>query len=129
MTTPITSRSLTQAEIDGYNRNDFIRQVLDELEVGKTVRFLAIKKHYNLIEFTQKGRGEYHFSLTGHGYYTYRMGDVVKVLEAIYDETNIVTLHGESTLDVRHATANADAEPPIPEEANPRQVWPDKFEI
>ena len=105
-----TSRSLTQGEIDGYNRHDFVKSVLAELEAHRPVRFLAIKKHHTLVEFNQRTSGEWAFSIGVKHWYTYHYADVIKALEELYDGANLVALAGEFQIRANHQTANVDAE-------------------
>ncbi len=107
-----TSRSLRQEEIDSYNRQRFIDQVLAAIANGRKVRFLIHKRNYSLVEVQKRTTGEYEFQVADRSRYTYRMSDFIQFLETIYDSgAEIISLTGEAEITAERQTANADAEP------------------
>src|SRR3990172_1413898 len=104
----ISSRNLTQDEIDAYNRHAFITPILAEIEHRGTVRFIAPRNHTNLCTFKMNTPGQYEFSIAKNHWYTYKLSDVIEALEKLYNESNIVSLHGEFQVRAEHQTANAD---------------------
>lgn len=96
----VSSRPLTQDELDGFHRAQFVNYVLRQVQEHPCaeIKFLAIRNHYNLVTIKQcnTGGGEWEFSVGDHHWYTYRLSDVVAMLEKLYDEkARIVALKGE----------------------------------
>ena len=115
-TTPTSSRSLRQEEIDGFWRNEFVQQVLDYIKPGnKTARFIIFHHYYKLVEIKQIGSngGEWEFSCgKNNSFYTYKLSIIVDLLEQIYDKvTTVLSLDGEILIDRTHFDANPDASP------------------
>jgi hypothetical protein len=105
-----TSRSLTQNEIDAYNRIDFETKIIDAVRSGLEVKFLAVKNHHSLVCIKQNMPGEFQFTIGGKYFYTYKLSDLMEFIEKLYDEAQIIALHGEFEIEAVHQTANADAE-------------------
>lgn len=107
-----TSRSLRQEELNGVHRTYFVDKVLSHLDNNmQVVRFVACKKHNNLVVIKKENVGEWSMSVADEHWYTYRLSNVIELLEKIYDSgATIMCLKGEVELDVRHVKANADAE-------------------
>ena len=107
----VSSRSLRQEEIDGYNRVNFIEEILAELQTGRTIKFLAIKKsEYILCVFKRLVTGTWDFSIGDKCFFTYKLSHVVDALEQLYDGSGIHPLKGEFRVCAIHQKANADAE-------------------
>lgn len=108
----LIGRSLRQEELDGYNRYHFVKQVLRHIEAGHIAQFVAVKRHNNLVVIRQITIGEWEIKAGAcvNGY-TYRLSDVINLLEKLYDTANIMCLEGEIQIDVVHTVANPDAEP------------------
>ena len=115
-TTVTNSRPLTQDELDGYHRAQFVNYVLRQVAEHPCggVRFLAIKNHYSVIEIKQRttGAGEWEMSTGTQGFYTYRLSDVVNCIEKVYDSgARIQALAGEIEIDnPQHVTAKTEDE-------------------
>ena len=108
----VSSRSLTQDELDGFWRHDFVEQVLKALELnGSTVKFLIVKTQFNLVEITKVASGEWTMSVGRKHYYTYRYADLVSFIEAAWDAaSDIHPLAGEFEFSYCRPRANADAD-------------------
>ena len=112
----ITQRSLTQEELDGFWRNEFVRECLAEIETSGGFRFIAFKTRHTLVEIKRVTSGEWHFKVAGKGWYTYRLSDIVDLLEKVYDHTQVIPLKGEFQITAIHYTANTDATESAPHE-------------
>jgi len=101
-----TSRSLTQEEINAYNRLDFQMDIFKEIRRGVEVKFLAIGKHYSAVYVKQVHDGEFEFGTGAQHFYTYMVSDVMRFLEKIYDDCQVIQLHGEYAIKCYRQTAN-----------------------
>lgn len=109
-------RSLRQEEIDGCYRYDFVKAILDHINNNGTARFVVLGSSsglYRLVEISKRIDGEWNFSVTDKGsMYTYRYGDLVHVLEQIWDgSSKVICFEGEIQLVLSKPKANPDAEP------------------
>ena len=112
-------RKLTQDEIDGYYRNDFVGKIMsyireDGVEDGipytktRVARFIVRKNNYNLVEIESRTSGEWNFSVSSKHMYSYRMSDVIEFLEDIYDSgAEIIALNGEIDISAQHIASEA----------------------
>ena len=112
-----TSRKLTQEEVDGFHRADFVNRVMqyvreegvgdDGIPFTRTQEavFLVRKNHFNLVKVKSVTAGEWNFSVAGQHFYSYRMSDVIKFLEDLYDTGyEILPLHDEIQIHATHLT-------------------------
>jgi len=104
-----SSRSLTQEEIDCHHRYNFVKSVLDGLENHQEVKFIVLKNNHALFTCKRNTCG-WEFSLGKKYWYSYKLSDLVSVLEQFYDEAALISLSGELQLEAIHVTANPNAE-------------------
>ncbi len=104
----VSSRNLTQEEIDAHWRADFIDQVLRYIETGKEAKFLAKKDKLNLVQIKQVLRDrEWEFSIGDNHLYTYHKSKLLDFLEAIYDRgCEVTSLNGEIDVTLKRVNAN-----------------------
>lgn len=111
---------LSQSHAGRNNRQEFVQQFLKELPTCRMIRFLVIKKHYNLIEMKQINSAEWEINIPGEMMYTYRFSEVVNFLEKIYDQyldgAQVLPLNKEFQFTITRQTANID-----PETGEPQQ--------
>lgn len=93
------SKPLTQEELDGHYRNEWIRKVLAITEEKRCIKFLVVKSKHSIATIDDKwGSGsEWEFSLGSQHFYSYRLSDLVHFLEKIWDSgATVYTLNGEA---------------------------------
>jgi hypothetical protein len=106
--------NFTQEEFDGFYRYDFVNTIVKQLEV-ENVKFLtvgSVNDTYTVIELKQVRRGGWSINVGEKHWYTYKISDVISLLEDLYDEPKLTIkcLKGEFQFNVRHFTANVEAE-------------------
>jgi hypothetical protein len=101
-TVTTTSRPLTDEEIQAFKLYEFQSKVLDFIKTGKTARFIAVRncqgnRNMRLVEISQKWvtAGEWHFSIAGKAYYSYKLSDVLHALDTVFNECQIISLCNE----------------------------------
>jgi hypothetical protein len=103
-----------QEELDGFYRYDFVDTIVKQLE-GGNVKFLtvgSVNDTYTVIELKQIRRGEWGINVGEKHRYTYKISDVISLLEDLYDEPKLTIrcLKGEFQFSVRHLSANVEQE-------------------
>jgi hypothetical protein len=93
------SRALTQEELDGFWRNEWVGKVLELIAEKRTIRFLAHKSNYTLIELNAPFGGEWKFSCGDKHLYTYKMSDLIHFIEEIWESgAEVISLTGEASM-------------------------------
>lgn len=101
------SQPVPQEELDAYWRYQFVMSVLKYIETGQTAKFIAKKNEYSLVIITKEKDGVWRFSLGDSNCYSYRLRDVVEILETIYDQHEVIPLHGEFIISANHPKSEA----------------------